>query len=246
MRVFVINLARRPDRLATITQDLKDHGISFERIDAIDAKTNPLIKKFRRSFFKVLLGKRSYGDGPTANYLSNCKIWQKMVDEHIEQALILEDDAKLVSWDKRFLDINIKQFGLDILRLGAVNEPNLLEKLTYLQPEKTILGRKLVTGQIWGNFATIVTLTAAKKFLFHKKYWFPADDYQSFEKCFGIKYAIVSPLVWATSGSESDVELVKKKLSTVQSVPLKIIKPLRRRLLFPAIHSYLRLISSLR
>ena len=246
MKVFVINLARRPDRLAAITQDLNDHGISFERIDAIDAKTSPILKKFRRPFFKFLLGKRGYGDGPIANYLSFCKIWQKMIDEHMEQALILEDDAKLLNWDQRFLDIDIEQFGLDVLRLGAANEACFLEKLASIHPEKTVLERKLVKGKIWGNFATIVTLTAAKKFLHHKKFWFPSDDFQSFEKCFGIKYAIVSPLVWSSTEGVSDVELVKGKLSTAQLLLLKIIKPLRRRLLFPAIHAYLRFKTSLR
>ena len=246
MKVFVINLARRPDRLAAITQDFKDHGISFERIDAIDAKTNPLLKKFRRPFFKFLLGKRAYSDGPIANYLSFCKIWQKMVDENIPSALVLEDDAQISNWDPAFLKLDIADFGLDLLRLGANKEPTCQETSTPHQTPKIILGRKLVTGQVWGNVATITTLAAAKKFLRHKKYWFPSDDFQSFEKCFGIKYAIISPLIWLNSESASDIELVKGKLWTVQLLLLKIIKPLRRRLLFPAIHAYLRFKTSLR
>ncbi len=246
MKIFVINLTRRRDRLNQISQDLQNHGLSFERVDAIDAKSDPLIKKFRRPFLKLLLGKRSHGDGPLANYLSFRKIWQKMVHENIHQALILEDDTKIVNWDDRFLDLDITQHGLDILRLGAVNNSSTPEKLVSTQPAKTILGRELFTGQVWGNCATIVTLTAAKKFLHHKKYWFPSDDYMRFEKCFGINHVIISPLLWSTTGSASDVELVKKKHNLAQVLSLKVIKPLRKWLFFPVIHTYLRFKTSQR
>ena len=246
MKIFVINLARRPDRLDQISQDLQNHGLTFERVDAIDAKSDPVMKKFRRPFFKLLLGKRTYGDGPLANYLSFRKIWQKMVDENIEQALILEDDAKIVNWDKRFLELDITQLGLDILRLGARNNPTTLNNLTNVQPAITIEGRKLVTGELWGNFATIFTLSAAKKYLHHKKYWFPSDDYVRFEKYFNISFAIINPLIWSNTGSASDVDLIKKKHNLAQVLSLKIIKPLRRWLFFPPIHTYLRFKTSLR
>ena len=38
LKVFVINLKRRPDRLAEITAVLAPLGISFERIEAVDGK----------------------------------------------------------------------------------------------------------------------------------------------------------------------------------------------------------------
>ena len=245
-KIFVINLARRSDRLNRIALDLQSHDLSFERIEAIDAMSDPLVKTYHRPFFQLLLGKRKYGRGPVANFLSFHKVWQIMVDENIEQALILEDDAKFTNWDERFLNLNIAQHGLDVLRLGAVYNSNTLENLASVQPEKIIFGRKLVTGQLWGNFATIITLSAAKKFLRHKNYWFPSDDYERFEKCFGIKFAIINPLMWTSFESTSDVELEKAKLNVAQVLSLKIFKPLRRWLFFPVIHSYLRIVSSLR
>ena len=119
-KIFVINLARRSDRLDRIALDLQSHDLSFERIEAIDAMSDPLVKAYHRPFFQLLLGKRKYGRGPVANFLSFQKVWQIMVDENIEQALILEDDAKITNWDERFLNLNIAQHGLDVLRLGAV------------------------------------------------------------------------------------------------------------------------------
>ena len=34
--IFVINLARRPDRLARISQDLDALGLAFQRVEAVD------------------------------------------------------------------------------------------------------------------------------------------------------------------------------------------------------------------
>ena len=36
-KIFVINLARRTDRLARITRGLARFGLAFERIEAVDA-----------------------------------------------------------------------------------------------------------------------------------------------------------------------------------------------------------------
>lgn len=240
MRIFVINLLRRPDRLVEISHDLKHHAITFETVEAIDATSNPLAKKFHRPLLQIILGKRAYSIGTTANFLSHRQIWQKMVSENIPSVLVLEDDARISNWDKRFLDLDISQYGLDILRLGANEVP--VEQTPA--STKTILGRALVTGQLWGNVATIVTLSAAKKFLVHNKYWFPSDDYEHFKYCYGIKYAAVNPLLWLASGSASDVETTKKKLSIFQSISLSVIKPLRRKIILPAIQLYLRFITS--
>ena len=244
MKIFVINLARRPDRLAEIDLDLKRQELQYEIVEAIDAKTNPVIKSFRRPLLATLLGKRAYSDNFIANYLSHRKIWQKMVDENIASALVLEDDAKISSWDSGFLHLNMEQLSLDVLRLGANVEPTAPENLLNTFPPDKVLGRELVTGKLWGNVATIFTLDAAKKFLHHKKYWFPSDDYVNFAKCFDIKYAIVNPLLWTTTGSVSDVEIVRKTLTPAQVLSLKLTKPLRRRILLPALQLYLRFITS--
>jgi glycosyl transferase, family 25 len=245
MRIFVINLLRRPDRLEEIKRELQVHKLSFEVIEAVDAQSNPRAIKFHRPIFEIIFGKRLYGIGPTSNYLSHRHIWQKMLAENIAQALILEDDAKIYLWDKRILNIDITKLGLDVLRLGANVAPTGLTSFKTNYGHTEVLGRNLVAGQLWGNVANIVTLMAAKKFLVHKKYWFPSDDYERFNYCFGINYAIVNPLVWQASSSVSDVELKKKKLSVPQSISLALIKPLRRWVLMPAIQLYLRFKTSL-
>ena len=251
MRIFVINLARRPDRLAEITLDLHNHGLSFERVEAIDARTNPIVKHFRRPLLAAIIGKRAYSDAYIANYLSHRQIWLKMVEENIASVLVLEDDARITNFDKRFLDANIAELGLDVLRLGANQEPgqepgqepSQLHNNTLPQ---NILGRSLVKGLLWGSVATIFTLTAARKFLKHQKYWFPSDHYENFENCFAIKYAIVSPLLWRDAKSPSDVATAKNKLTIPQNHILKLTKPLRRHILLPAIQLYLRLVTALR
>jgi hypothetical protein len=39
MRIFVINLARRPDRMAAMAAQLDRLGLAYERFDAVDGKT---------------------------------------------------------------------------------------------------------------------------------------------------------------------------------------------------------------
>ena len=240
MKIFVINLVRRTDRLVDIARDLRQHHLTFEVIEAVDAQDSPLAKAHHRLLLEFILGKRAYGIGPTSNYLSHRQIWQRMLDENIPAALILEDDARIIDLDKRFLNLDITQYGLDVLRLGANQAPLGLLPHTTTTGTKSILNRELVTGQLWGNVANIITLAAARKFLAHPRYWFPSDDYEQFKHCFGINYAIIDPLIWQPSGSASDVETTRKKLTFLQSLSLSIVKPLRRNAILPAIRTYLR------
>ena len=47
MRIFVINLARRPDRMAAMAAQLERLGLAYERFDAVDAKTADPIESER-------------------------------------------------------------------------------------------------------------------------------------------------------------------------------------------------------
>jgi GR25 family glycosyltransferase involved in LPS biosynthesis len=226
MKIFVINLARRPDRMLAITEDLKKHGITFERIDAVDGKSDPTVRQNRLPLLAFLYGKGKHTDGQIACLLSHRKIWQMMIEKKIEQALILEDDAMIKSWDNRILSLNIVELGLDALRLGANQES---AGLAATQPEREILqNRKLVIGELWGSVATIITLSGAKKMMHHQYHWFPADHFHTFAKAFRLRYAIISPLIWSISNSQSDIATPSNDEAKSGKWVLKFTKPIRK------------------
>ena len=82
--VYVINLDRRPDRLATITRDLDRLGLSFERVPAIDAQC---------TYFSGI----HLTNGEAACALSHCAALRMFLDTDHDAAMIMEDDVTMSS-----------------------------------------------------------------------------------------------------------------------------------------------------
>lgn len=97
-KTFVINLDSNPERLHSITKQCERLGLSFERISAIRGRDLTLDEK--DNVYQVDANKQSYDslltDGEIGCYLSHIHCWKKIVDEELDYALILEDDAELL------------------------------------------------------------------------------------------------------------------------------------------------------
>lgn len=101
MKVFLVNLERRPDRLAAMTEQLNRLGIAFERFDAVDgAKADPaeLSAPFAAS---GPLGALSSGD--KACTFSHLHLWRRIGAGSDSHAVILEDDIHLSDDARPFL-----------------------------------------------------------------------------------------------------------------------------------------------
>jgi glycosyl transferase family 25 len=101
MRTFLVNLERRPDRLAAMAAQLARLGLPFERFDAVDAKTvapDVLGAPFAET---GPLGMLSPGD--KACTYSHIHIWRMIADGPDEYATVLEDDIVLTDSAPRFL-----------------------------------------------------------------------------------------------------------------------------------------------
>ncbi len=92
--IFVINLARSTKRLIQTTERLSAVNLTFKRIDAIDG--NNLTDKQKYLHYNPQLNKQKYhyalSNGQIGCYLSHRKAWQKIVDEKLKYAIVLEDD----------------------------------------------------------------------------------------------------------------------------------------------------------
>ena len=87
--VFLINLDRRVDRMEKMTARLGD--LPFGRISAIDGQNLDELE------FVSQIKQHKMTKNEIACILSHRKIWQKIVDENIPCACILEDDVHLSS-----------------------------------------------------------------------------------------------------------------------------------------------------
>jgi glycosyl transferase family 25 len=97
-KVLVINLARSPQRLKAIKEQLDAINVSFERVDAIDGKN--LSDDEMESVSPAGIVSRSYhrqlSKAEVACSLSHKKAWQRILDDGIDFAIVLEDDVELL------------------------------------------------------------------------------------------------------------------------------------------------------
>lgn len=97
MKVFVVNLDRHPDRLASIHEQLGDLNLPYQRIGAVDGSKlsqSELDTVYDPGLCKRLLG-RELARGEIGCAMSHLSVYRQMLGESIEVACILEDDAQL-------------------------------------------------------------------------------------------------------------------------------------------------------
>lgn len=115
-KIFCINLDDRNDRW----ESLKNKDLA-ERISAIDSRLNKRIcEEHGLSLNPSNLSAKAYfncSNGAVGAYLSHYSIWQKMVNENIDHALILEDDVQEDAIEK-ILNSNLISRGYDLVNLS--------------------------------------------------------------------------------------------------------------------------------
>jgi glycosyl transferase family 25 len=93
MRLYVINLARRPDRLAATLRQAAPLGLSLERAEAVDAAREPAGALDRWFEAGGPLGEIPRGD--KACLLSHRGAWEMFAASGDAHAVFLEDDVRL-------------------------------------------------------------------------------------------------------------------------------------------------------
>jgi len=91
--VYVINLDRRPDRLARIGAHLAERGVRFHRQPACDAATVPEAEIARIVRASGPLGRLGLGD--RACTVSHTRAWAAFLETSASHALFVEDDIHL-------------------------------------------------------------------------------------------------------------------------------------------------------
>lgn len=101
MKIYVINLARRPDRMAAMASQLERLGLSYERFDAVDARTADPVELSAPFAENGAMAELTPGD--KACTTSHMRLWRKIAVAAETHAIILEDDVRLSDGARNFL-----------------------------------------------------------------------------------------------------------------------------------------------
>ena len=136
--VFVINLARSTERLAAITAQLDAIGVAFERIDAIEGKTlsDDAVEQVSPSHVVRKTYHRALSKAEIACSLSHRKAWQRIIDDNLDFAVVLEDDVELLDNFPEVLNLlaQLPHTSWDFIKLYALRRgggKNIARRFSY-------------------------------------------------------------------------------------------------------------------
>lgn len=195
LKILVINLARSTERREGMRRQLEALGLDFEFVAAVDGRdfdvqAHPAYDsaRRRRAFGRDLNG------GELGCLLSHRAIFQRMVDEGLEQVLVLEDDVVLGA---DFLDVMPSILAAsahyDIVRfLSAAKIARLRQRKVWPLAKGYCLARLETTPG--GAYAYLITRRAAGKLLSRMaRNWLPVDTLMGRAWEHGLNWLIVWP-----------------------------------------------------
>jgi len=128
MDIYLINLARRPDRLAAMSSQAEMLGLRLSRLDARDARDSDMGTIDQWFQTGGPLGEIPRGDKCCS--LSHRDAWQKLLDSGADYAAVLEDDVVLKDGARFVLSgADWIPKGIDLIKLehyGPVGQSVLL------------------------------------------------------------------------------------------------------------------------
>ena len=174
MRIYLINLARRPDRLAAMTAQAGALGLVLDRVEALDgasAETGMLDRWFESG---GPLGEIPRGD--KACLLSHRRAWEGFIASGEAHAVFLEDDVRLSASAPALLgSANWIAPGMDVVKLEHYGPPGQRVLLTSIRKvgEDFQIGRML--SRHTGAAAYILSRGAAAILLRETRFDLPVD-----------------------------------------------------------------------
>ena len=218
MQIYLINLARRPDRLAAMLRQAAPLDLALDRVEAVDAaRGEPVDRWFAQS---GPLGEIPKGD--KACLLSHRRAWELFIASGESHAAFLEDDVRLSSSAPALLaGDNWIPADVAVVKLEHYGPPSqrvLLDNIRSVG-EDFKLGRML--SRHTGAAAYILSRAAAEILLRETRFDLPVD-HLLFNPNNSKLFASLSPwqLVPAIArqeafvGEKSDIENTRKGLRT--------------------------------
>lgn len=121
IKIFIVNLKRRPDRRRVIETRLKNLSLTnYEIIDAVDGKELPEDLTNIYDDKSAIKLHRKLQNSEIGCALSHIEIAKKVIEQNLDYAIILEDDAEPTLQFKHFLkNFKLKPNKFDFLMFGC-------------------------------------------------------------------------------------------------------------------------------
>ncbi|CAD7286476.1 glycosyltransferase family 25 protein [Campylobacter suis] len=217
MKIFVINLKKDIEKKEKFIKTFEPIGLDYEFIEGIYGRglSEDELRKSVYDYDNCFITKGEVGCA-----LSHLKIYQKIVDENIPYALILEDDTVFNSEFRNYLNIlqvflQTKQNYELVCLMYMVNS----FKNFNIKINKEITLYKFVAGT--GTYGYIITNAAAKKMLkANTPLILEADCWLQFYKLCGLNIYGLNKNIIETSdidGTNSSIEKERVTLGKKKS-----------------------------
>jgi glycosyl transferase, family 25 len=233
IKVWVINLKSRPDRLQRISEQLNSMNIEWSCVEAVDGKN---CEKTILDISTNLGELGGLSEGVRGCSASHYKFWKKFISSGEEFGIVLEDDVKLSNEFKCLIcDLSWIPKNANIIKL---------EKFTANRPSKLLLGHpitmalndtreiRLMYSRHGGTGAYLISKNGAKKAIDWPKPFTVPIDHVLFNEtvsklCSSLKPLIlVPPIAWQSDdiGHGSDItqfvevpiSRLKKKIRSIK------------------------------
>ena len=93
MQIFVVNLARRRDRLSQMSLQLRGLGLCFERVPACDA--NDASEEYLNGFVQARGPLGTLPKGDRCCFVSHMRAWNAFLRSGASHGVVMEDDIRL-------------------------------------------------------------------------------------------------------------------------------------------------------
>ncbi|GAA5192824.1 glycosyltransferase family 25 protein [Ferrimonas gelatinilytica] len=164
-KIYVINLERSKDRLRNIGLQLDTLGLAFERIAAVDGvqlSAEALAQHYSATLNQQQMHRQMQA-GEIACYLSHRKVWQKMVDDQVPFAVVLEDDVQVQPEIALFSQrVGAVADHWDVIKLFVGPNEKRVEKALSITPSCSLVANQKVPTS---TAAQMVSLEGARKLL---------------------------------------------------------------------------------
>ncbi len=150
--IYVINLARSPERRAFMAEGLARAGVSPEFITAVDGRACRSNRPPRAALSRA----------ETALVLSHRKAWRRLLRSGAEFAVVLEDDAHVGEGFAALLAADWRGLALDIVKLES-----LFGRVWIARTGQSLAGRTVrrLGAEHLASAGYLVSRAGARKFL---------------------------------------------------------------------------------
>jgi glycosyl transferase, family 25 len=160
--VWLINLQRDTQRLASMHEQLTSLGLPYQRFEAVDGKArlDQLLTRVDVQAYERNMGSRVL-PGKMGCYASHVEVWALLAQSHYDVALILEDDVVFHDDFANSLSIAIRaKQHWDTIRFNCIRA-----KLPISQGQLGPYKLNAYAGPFTGNAAYLVHRTVAQRIL---------------------------------------------------------------------------------